>query len=114
YVQRPVRAVIGGIDTRIKRLPVEPDALSRHPVGQRLEAFQLAEIRQEVVKAPTRIAEIAPAVEVLPLASHEYLAVDVRGTTRSLAARQRDGSALQAGFGLGLEPGHEFWSTEKG
>ncbi len=112
-VQWPVRAVIGRVDLLLERLVAEVNVLGGSRFGQDLEALQLTEIGQHVVIAPARIAEVAPMVEILALAADEDLAVDVRGASRALAARQGDRAALQAGFRFSFEPGHEFRPAEK-
>ena len=61
-----------------------------------------AEIRQHVVEAPARIAELAPVVEVLGLSADVEQPVDRRGAAHHLAARLDDRAAAELGLGLGI------------
>ena len=113
-VERSRRAVEAGIDLRRERPAAEPDVPSRLWVGQEFEALDLPEIGKQVVVAPADIAEVAPMVEILALASHIDLAVDIGAAPRASPARQGDGAALQSRLRFALEPGHEFRATQEG
>ena len=64
-----------------------------------------AKIRQHVVEAPARIAELAPMVEVLGLPADIQKPVDRRGPAEYLAARLDDRAAGAFGLRLGaVEP----------
>ncbi len=113
-IERSPGAVEACIDLRCERLAAEPDVPPRFRIGQKFEALDLPEIGEQVVEAPADIAEVAPMVEVLALASHIDLAVDVGAAPGASPARQGDGAALQARLRFALEPGHEFWTTQEG
>ncbi len=69
-------------------------------VGAALLVLGAAEIGEHVVVAPARIAELAPAVEVLVLAADIEKPVDRARAAQHLAARLDDAAVVELGLGL--------------
>ena len=93
---------------QVEHLPAEPHPLDTQlavPTVMRtrlaLAPFAAQEMRQHVVPAPARVAELAPVVVVGGLAAHVDHAVDGRGTADHLAARVAQRSPVQARHRLG-------------
>ena len=72
-----------------------------------LPALGFFEKRQHVIPRPAAIAELAPMVEILGLATDIDHAVDRTRSAKHPAARIRDGASGGAGIGLGgIAPGN--------
>src|SRR5918994_2834140 len=80
-----------------------------------LEMLHGAEMRQHVVIAPSRIAQIAPAVEVVAISADENHAIDRTGATQGPAARPVHATSSQAVNRLRvIVPVQELVETEFG
>ncbi|MNS74046.1 hypothetical protein D3C72_1075090 [compost metagenome] len=66
--------------------------------------LDLAEDALGLRMAPSRCTRRFPAIVILGLAAHVDHAVDQGGAAHALAARHRDGPAIDVVFGLGGEP----------
>ena len=66
-------------------------------VGIGCVGFQLAEVRQRLLKAPLVVAPFCPRIVILRNAAQEYLAVDGAGTARDLAAWDKHGLCFVGG-----------------
>ena len=66
-----------------------------------VEGLALLEVRQHVVKAPARVAELAPLVVVARVAAHIHHGVHRRGAAENLAARPVAGATARLRLGLG-------------
>ena len=77
-------------------------ALAVHGVGLALPVLRLLEDRLDIVPRPAAVAELAPMVEILRLATDIDQAIDRTGTAEHPPARKVDGATRRAGIRLGL------------